>query len=55
MKEKKEKVDNLDENEDTTEYGEFITSYFAWIPMSTQKEKANEIDKMTKKQDKERK
>ena len=27
--------------EDTTRYGEFITSYFAWLPLSVQKEKVN--------------
>ena len=27
-----------EETEDTTRYGEFVTSYFAWVPMSKQKE-----------------
>ena len=27
-----------EEVEDTTKYGEFVTSYFAWVPMSKQKE-----------------
>ena len=26
-----------EEVEDTTKYGEFVTSYFAWVPMSKQK------------------
>ena len=34
--------------EDTTKYGEFISSYFAWVPPEKQKEKANKLDKMTK-------
>ena len=27
--------------EDTTKYGEFVSSYFAWIPLSEQKEIVN--------------
>ncbi len=34
--------------EDATKYGEFISSYFAWIPLPTQKEKAEELEKITK-------
>lgn len=51
---KEKNLDNLDEYddkfnvEDTTKYGEFISSYFAWIPPEKQKEKANKLDKMTK-------
>ena len=25
--------------EDTTKYGEFVSSYFAWVPLEKQKEK----------------
>lgn len=35
--------------EDNTKYGEFISTYFAWIPLSKQKERAREMEKMTKK------
>ena len=35
--------------EDATKYGEFVSSYFAWIPLPKQKERAEELDKMTKK------
>ena len=35
--------------EDNTKYGEFISTYFAWIPLSKQKEKAREMEEMTKK------
>ena len=28
--------------EDATEYGEFISSYFAWIPPEKQKQRADE-------------
>ena len=42
--------DNVnDVGEDATIYGEFVSSYFAWIPLPKQKERANELDKMTKK------
>lgn len=34
--------------EDTTKYGEFISSYFAWLTLDKQKEKAKDMDKMTK-------
>ena len=35
--------------ENTTKYGEFVSSYFAWIPLPKQKEKAEEMSKMTEK------
>ena len=35
--------------EDATKYGEFVSSYFAWIPLPKQKEKAEEMSKMTEK------
>lgn len=35
--------------EDNTKYGEFVSTYFAWIPLSKQKEKAREMEQMTKK------
>lgn len=38
--------------EDATEYGEFISSYFAWIPPEKQKQRADELDKNTKKGEK---
>ena len=34
--------------EDTTKYGEFISSYFAWLPPEKQKQRAKEINNMTK-------
>lgn len=33
--------------EDATRYGEFITSYFAWIPLSVQKEKVEDLENIT--------
>lgn len=34
--------------EDTTKYGEFISSYFAWLTLERQKDNAKKMDKMTK-------
>ena len=57
-KKKKEYVENTKEEfgvevgEDSTKYGEFVSSYFAWIPLPKQKEKAEEMQKMTKKKNK---
>lgn len=42
-----EDIENL--YEDTTKYGEFVSSYFAWLTLEKQKDKANQMDKMTKK------
>ena len=41
--------------EDTTKYGEFISSYFAWVSLPDQKEKVNKMEKITKKQKEEKK
>ena len=36
------------ENEEhSTRYGEFITSYFAWLPLSVQKGKVNDLENIT--------
>ena len=43
-----EEYDDKFNIEDTTKYGEFISTYFAWVPLEKQKEKANKLDKMTK-------
>lgn len=37
--------------EDSTKYGEFISSYFAWVSLPNQKERAEELDNMTKSED----
>lgn len=34
--------------EDSTKYGEFISSYFAWITLERQKEEANRLENITK-------
>ena len=43
-----------EEVEDTTKYGEFVTSYFAWVPMSKQKENVEKLENITKKKEKQR-
>lgn len=44
---RKKKNEN-EEIEDATKYGEFISSYFAWLTPEKQKDKAKEMDDMTK-------
>ena len=34
--------------EDTTKYGEFISSYFAWVTLPEQKDKAKKLENITK-------
>lgn len=34
--------------EDATKYGEFISSYFAWVSLPEQKEIANKLENITK-------
>ncbi len=45
-------MDDLDEGEDATKYGEFVTTYFAWVPMSKQKENVKKLENITKKKEK---
>jgi len=45
---KEQKQTHPEVGEDATQYGEFVSSYFAWIPLPKQKEKAEEMVKMTK-------
>ena len=44
----------LEIGEDTTKYGEFISSYFAWVSLPQQKGRVNELEEMTKKEEKNR-
>lgn len=37
-----------EESEDVTKYGEFVSSYFAWVPPEKQKKRAKELDEKTK-------
>ena len=49
---KKQKQTHPEVGEDATQFGEFVSSYFAWVPLPKQKEKADEMAKMTKKEKK---
>ena len=48
-KERKEQINfaNSEIGEDVTMYGEFISTYFAWVPPTKQKERAKELQNMT--------
>ena len=51
MKDDEKKIQELityENGEDATQYGEFISSYFAWIPLSEQKETAERLENITK-------
>lgn len=48
-KKMKEEIGSLEEIEDVTKYGEFVSSYFAWLTPEKQKEKAEDIENMTDK------
>ena len=39
----------IGEREDATKYGEFVSSYFSWLTLARQKERAEDMDNMTKK------
>ena len=47
---KKQKQTHPEVGEDATQYGEFISTYFAWVPLPEQKEKAKRMANITKKQ-----
>ena len=44
----KQKQTHPEVGEDATQYGEFISSYFAWIPLPEQKENAERMADITK-------
>ena len=52
--EKKIRETSEEVGEDPTKYGEFISSYFAWVSLPKQKEKEEELENITKKRDKKR-
>lgn len=39
----------IKKNEDQTKYGEFVSSTFHWVPREKQKDRAAELEKITKK------
>ena len=41
-----------DMDEDVTKYGEFVSSYFAWVPPEKQKKRAKELDEKPKRKNK---
>lgn len=45
----KEEIGELEETEDVTKYGEFVSSYFAWITLEKQKQKAKQMEDITNK------
>lgn len=47
-KEKQVEIGVAEVGEDATKYGEFISSYFAWVSLPQQKEKVEELEKITK-------
>ena len=48
------KIELTEVGEDGTKYGEFISTYFAWISLPNQKEKAEELENMTKRKENQR-
>ena len=46
-KNNKKLEENGIEEDNVTMYGEFVTSYFAWLPLSVQKEKVNDLENIT--------
>lgn len=50
---RREKIDGIKEEigeiEDTTKYGEFVSSYFAWLTLDRQKKTAKKLENITKK------
>ena len=45
----KEEIGNIEEYEDITKYGEFVSSYFAWMSIEEQKIKVSKMENMTNK------
>ena len=42
---------NKEIGEDATQYGEFISSFFSWTNPEEQKKKVKELEKITKKEE----
>lgn len=50
MSKKNEKQENIIEQvEDVSKYGEFVSSYFAWLSLDKQKQNAKKLEQITKK------
>lgn len=50
-KEKQVEAGDPETREDSTKYGEFVSSFFSWVSLSQQKEKAEELEEITKNKD----
>ena len=48
MEDKKKNPERFELADDSTKYGEFISSYFAWIPPEEQKRRVEELQNITK-------
>ena len=48
---KEQKQTHPEVGEDATQYGEFVSSYFAWVSLTQQKEKVEELEEITKKKE----
>lgn len=46
---KKNKIEDIENIEDVTKYGEFVSSYFVWLSIEKQKIRAQKLEEMTKK------
>lgn len=44
----KEEIGTIEDFEDNTKYGEFISSYFSWMTLEGQKERATQLENKTK-------
>ncbi len=53
-KEKQVEIGIEEIGEDATKYGEFISSYFAWVSLENQKDRVSELENMTKKEEKDK-
>ncbi len=38
-------------NQNTTKYGEFVCSFYQWLPLDIQKKHAKDMSEMTKRED----
>ena len=45
----KEEIGHMEEYEDVTKYGEFVSSYFAWLSLEKQKSKAKKMENIENK------
>lgn len=47
-KKKEEEMSELNSGEDSTKYGEFISSFHEWLPPEKQKERAHKLENVTR-------